>query len=107
LYQLAVISGTTLGLVPAALSQVIYPRMSERFGRSGNLQDILSMAWRPMAMLGIVMIPSTLVAFKIRLHLSSIALSAAPESVVKNGLPTPAVKKIYSLTALIPKEFSG
>ena len=47
LYALAVMAGTTLEMLPMAVSQVIYPRMAERFGRTGKLGELVRMSLKP------------------------------------------------------------
>ena len=49
LYKIAVIAGSTLETFPAAVSQVIYPRMTQHYGRTGRLGEVLRMAIKPMA----------------------------------------------------------
>ncbi|MGO9114897.1 MAG: hypothetical protein ACLP9L_37270 [Thermoguttaceae bacterium] len=47
-YAMAVVVGTTLELLPLAVSQVIYPRMAEHYGRTHKVNAILWMAVKPM-----------------------------------------------------------
>ncbi len=47
-YAMAVVAGTTLEMLPMAVSQVIYPRMAEQYGRTHNVGKILRMAVKPM-----------------------------------------------------------
>jgi O-antigen/teichoic acid export membrane protein len=48
LFALVIMARETLDLLPGALSQVIYPRMAERFGRTGRLDDLIRMSVKPM-----------------------------------------------------------
>ncbi len=47
-YTMVVVAGTTLELLPIAVSQVIYPRMAERYGRTHEIGGVLRMAVKPM-----------------------------------------------------------
>ena len=51
LYSMVLVVGGTMDLLPQAFSQVIYPRMSEHYGRTHNLAEIMLMAVRPTIML--------------------------------------------------------
>jgi O-antigen/teichoic acid export membrane protein len=51
LYSMVLVAGGTMDLLPQAFSQVIYPRMSEHYGRTHNLAEIMLMAVRPSIML--------------------------------------------------------
>jgi len=57
LYSMVLMAGAALGLLPSAISQVIYPRMAEQYGRNESLDDVLRMAWRPMIMTAGCLIP--------------------------------------------------
>ncbi len=59
-YQLAVIAGTTLALLPGSLSQIVYPRMAEQYGRTGKLRDLIDQVWRPVLYLCIATVPAVL-----------------------------------------------
>lgn len=47
LYYLVITGVTTLEMLPQAVSQVIYPRMAERYGRTGRLGELLRMSILP------------------------------------------------------------
>ena len=48
LYGIAIVASGTLELLPAAVSQVIYPRMTQHYGKTGRLGEVMRMAIRPM-----------------------------------------------------------
>ncbi|MCU0612540.1 MAG: oligosaccharide flippase family protein [Candidatus Eisenbacteria bacterium] len=48
LYALAALAGPTVGMVPHALSQVVYPRMAEEYGRTRHIRPLLRMVWSPV-----------------------------------------------------------
>ena len=62
-YQLAVIVGTTLALLPGAVSEIIYPRMAEQYGRTGRLGDLLRMVRCPILYLVLGTVPAVLVGW--------------------------------------------
>jgi O-antigen/teichoic acid export membrane protein len=47
LYSMVIVAGTSMELLPQAVSQVLYPRMSEQYGRTHDLGRIMAMAVRP------------------------------------------------------------
>jgi O-antigen/teichoic acid export membrane protein len=48
LYRMVVTAGSTIELVPIAVSQVIYPRMAQEFGRTGQVRGLLRPTVKPM-----------------------------------------------------------
>ena len=56
LYYLVFNAALALDCLPQALSQVVYPRMAEEYGRTGKLQGLLHLAVKPMAATGLGMI---------------------------------------------------
>lgn len=48
LYSMAVLAGTAITLLPTAVSQIVYPRMAEQYGRRENAADLIRIALRPM-----------------------------------------------------------
>jgi O-antigen/teichoic acid export membrane protein len=48
LYSIVIVAGGTLEMLPAAVSQVIYPRMTQHYGKTGRLGEVLLMAVKPM-----------------------------------------------------------
>ena len=47
-----------LELLPIAVSQVVYPRMAEQFGRTGRYDGLLGMAVKPMLLTAVAMAPA-------------------------------------------------
>jgi O-antigen/teichoic acid export membrane protein len=56
LYAMVLVAGGALELLPAAVGQVIYPRMAEQYGRTGRLGDLIRMSIKPtiLSVLGII-----------------------------------------------------
>ena len=48
LYAMVVVAGSTIELVPLAVSQVLYPRMAQEFGRTGQIRGLLRPTLKPM-----------------------------------------------------------
>ena len=48
LYSYVLMASGTLYLVPAAVAQVVYPRMSEQYGRGGNLGELIQITKKPV-----------------------------------------------------------
>jgi O-antigen/teichoic acid export membrane protein len=48
LYAMVVMAVSTLELLPLAVSQVVYPRMAERYGRTGRMEGLLGMTVKPV-----------------------------------------------------------
>ena len=48
LYAMVVVAGSTIELVPLAVSQVLYPRMAQEFGRTGQIRGLLQPTLKPM-----------------------------------------------------------
>jgi O-antigen/teichoic acid export membrane protein len=46
-YTIAVMAGGALELLPAAVGQVLYPRMAEQYGRTGRVRDLVQMSIKP------------------------------------------------------------
>jgi O-antigen/teichoic acid export membrane protein len=63
LYALALLVGPTIQQIPAALTQICYPRMAEEYGRSGLLRDLFRMVNRPMVLMTLGMVPLILIAW--------------------------------------------
>ena len=57
LYSLVLAAGGTMDLLPAAVSQVVYPRMSEQYGRTHHLGDIMAMTVRPTILTVVGLLP--------------------------------------------------
>ena len=56
-YAMVVVAGTTLEMLPLAVSQVIYPRMAEQYGRTHEIGGVLRMAVKPMLVTFAGMVP--------------------------------------------------
>ena len=50
LYYYVILAGGTLEMLPNAVSQIIYPRMAEHYGRTGRHRDLVRMAKKPIAL---------------------------------------------------------
>jgi len=57
LYYLVVVVGSTVELLPQSVSQVLYPRMAEHYGRTHDLWAIIVMNIRPTLLLVASMLP--------------------------------------------------
>jgi O-antigen/teichoic acid export membrane protein len=57
LYSIVIVANTTLEMLPMAVSQVIYPRMTQHYGQTGRLGEVLRMAIKPMLLTLAAMIP--------------------------------------------------
>jgi O-antigen/teichoic acid export membrane protein len=62
-YAMVVVVGTTLEMLPLAVSQVIYPRMAEQYGRTHRASTILRMAVKPMLATFAGMVPLVVVGW--------------------------------------------
>ncbi len=63
LYAMVLVASGTLELLPLAVSQVLYPRMAEQYGRSGRLDDLIRMSIKPTVFSVVGMIPVTVVGW--------------------------------------------
>lgn len=63
LYAMVTVASNAMELIPLAVGQVIYPRMSEQFGRSGSLHELLRIAGKPMLFTAAGMVPVIAVAW--------------------------------------------
>jgi len=50
-----------MDLLPFAVRQVLFPRMAEQYGRTGKLQDLVAIVWRPTMLTMAVMAPMAMV----------------------------------------------
>ncbi len=62
LYKQVINVALPLELLTAAVAQVIYPRMSEQYGRTGKVEGLLRMTVKPVALAALGMIPLIAVA---------------------------------------------
>jgi O-antigen/teichoic acid export membrane protein len=56
-YYVVITAVGMIELLPAAVSQVVYPRMAEHYGRTGTLRAIVRMAVKPILLTAVGMIP--------------------------------------------------
>jgi O-antigen/teichoic acid export membrane protein len=63
LYSLVLQAAAALDIIPMAVSQVIYPRMAEKYGRTGKIQGLLGMTVKPIAATALGMIPAIALAW--------------------------------------------
>ena len=63
LYSMVIMASSTIEYFPLAISQVIYPRMAEQFGRSTSVRGLLRIAWKPMILTALSLIPVIAVAW--------------------------------------------
>jgi O-antigen/teichoic acid export membrane protein len=63
LYAMVLVAGGALELLPLAVSQVIYPRMAEQYGRTGRLGDLIRMSIKPTILSVIGIIPLIVVGW--------------------------------------------
>ncbi|MEI8372049.1 MAG: oligosaccharide flippase family protein [Planctomycetota bacterium] len=56
LYAMVLVAAGALELLPIAVSQVLYPRMAEHYGRTGRLGDLIRMSIKPtlFSVIGII-----------------------------------------------------
>lgn len=57
LYVPALQISAALGILPASVNQVIYPRMCELYGRTGTARSLAGLAYGPMLLLGVTLLP--------------------------------------------------
>ena len=57
LYTMVVLAVSTLDLLPLAVSQVMYPRMAEQYGRTERVDGLLRMTLKPMLLTAAGMLP--------------------------------------------------
>ncbi len=62
LYSLVGMAGSALGILPLAVAQVLFPRMTEQFGRTGSVRGSLRVAVKPVMITTIGLIPIVLMA---------------------------------------------
>ena len=81
LYSMVVVAGSSMELLPQAFSQVLYPRMSEQYGRTHDLKAIMAMTVRPMILLVAGMIPIVAFAWCLAAPLTALLLPKYVEAV--------------------------
>jgi len=63
LYAMVVMTSGAMMLLPQSLSQVIYPRMAELFGRGGSMGDLFRITIKPMLLSALCMVPLAVIAW--------------------------------------------
>ena len=63
LYAVAFMAGQAFEILPIAISQVIYPRMAEQYGRTHKLADLIPMTVKPILLSVLAMIPMVAVGW--------------------------------------------
>lgn len=82
LYALATMTSAPLFLLVNSVSQIIYPRMSERYGRTHRLRDLYTMCVRPTLGLTAVVVPGVVAGWFL---LPPVARAIVPQYV--EGIP--------------------
>ena len=57
LYSIVAMSNGALSILPLAVNQVLFPRMTEKFGLTGNVQETLKVAFKPILLTTAGLIP--------------------------------------------------
>ena len=65
LYSLSLMAGSAISLLPTSVAQMVYPRMAEAYGRSGNIREVLTIAQRPTIFLVAIMMPIALACWHV------------------------------------------
>ncbi|MGD0516148.1 MAG: lipopolysaccharide biosynthesis protein [Thermoguttaceae bacterium] len=81
LYAMVLVAGGAMELLPAAVGQVIYPRMAEQYGRTGRLGDLVRMAIKPTLFSVIGVVPLIVVGWWIMEPVVRFILPAYVEAV--------------------------
>jgi len=63
LYSMVVMASSAMMLLPQSLSQIIYPRMAELFGRGASMGDLCRTAYKPMLLSAVCMVPLVAIAW--------------------------------------------
>ncbi len=65
LYTMVLMADTSLEIIPTAVSQVVYPRMAEHYGRTHRVEDMIRIAWKPMILTALGLIPVIAIAWHV------------------------------------------
>lgn len=57
LYQLSVMAGMAVETLPMAVSQILYPKMAEEFGRTGSVRRLVALSVKPVIATVLCMVP--------------------------------------------------
>ncbi|MEI6646563.1 MAG: oligosaccharide flippase family protein [bacterium] len=63
LFAMVTMASSAIELIPSAVSQVVYPRMAEQFGRNARVRSLLHMSWKPIIVTAVGMIPVIAIAW--------------------------------------------
>lgn len=63
LYTMVTMASAAMMIIPQSLSQVIYPRMAELFGRGASIFDLCKLTFKPMLLSAICMAPLSVLAW--------------------------------------------
>jgi O-antigen/teichoic acid export membrane protein len=63
LYSMVLLAVAAIDVVPQAVAQVVYPRMSEQYGRGSKIENLVAIARKPMLLTASVMIPIIVAAW--------------------------------------------
>jgi O-antigen/teichoic acid export membrane protein len=74
LYKVVEIARTTAEIIPIAMGQIMYPRMTEYYGRAHDFVGTLKMTFRPMAFVFLTMIPLVALGWLLARPLTKILL---------------------------------
>jgi O-antigen/teichoic acid export membrane protein len=74
LYSMVLLAAGTMELFPLAVSQVVYPRMAEQYGRTHDLAAIMSIAVRPTIALVAGILPIIALAWWLAAPLTALLL---------------------------------
>jgi O-antigen/teichoic acid export membrane protein len=74
LYSMVLVAGGSMELLPQAVSQVIYPRMAEHYGRTHDLPGIMAIAIRPTILLVAGIVPLAALGWMLAKPLTSLLL---------------------------------
>lgn len=57
LYAMVMMANTAIEFIPAAVNQVVHPRMAERYGQAHRVGDLLRISWKPMVLTAVGLVP--------------------------------------------------
>ena len=81
LYTVAFMAGQAFEILPIAISQVIYPRMAEQYGRTEKLADLIPMTVKPILLSVLAMLPMVAVGWWLMPRVVAILLPKYVEGV--------------------------
>lgn len=63
LYSLAILTSSTLMIVPQSLSQILFPRLSEMIGKGNDLKQLFKFILKPAIFVTLAMVPVVLIGW--------------------------------------------